>query len=45
MAVVKGTNAGFVETAPVADPTGTATLMDTHATGLKDTSRYFPGRK
>lgn len=38
MPVVVGTNAGFVETAPVADPTGTATLMDTHATGVKDTS-------
>jgi hypothetical protein len=38
MAVVIGTNAGFVSSAPVADPTGTATLMDTHATGLKDTS-------
>lgn len=38
MAVIVGTNAGFVASAPVADPTGANTLMDTHAEANKDTS-------
>lgn len=38
MAVVKGTNAGFVVSAPVTDPAGSNTLMDTHADAVKDTS-------
>lgn len=38
MAVVKGTNAGFVSSAPVADPSGTAFFIDTHSEAVKDTS-------
>lgn len=38
MAVVVGTNAGFVSSAPVADPGGTTTLIDTQSVAIKDTS-------
>ncbi|MCJ7805918.1 hypothetical protein MUP46_04735 [Patescibacteria group bacterium] len=36
MALVKGTNCGFVTTAPTADPAGTFLTIDTRAFGFKD---------
>ncbi len=36
MALVKGTNCGFVTTAPTADPGGTNWVLDTYAYGFKD---------
>jgi len=38
MAVVKGTNSGFVTAAPLADPSGTVNIADTIALGQKDTT-------
>lgn len=38
MAVVLGTNAGFVTEAPTADPSGTGTYIDFQACAVKDTS-------
>ena len=36
MALVLGTNAGFVATPPVADPSGTPTVVDTYDLAIKD---------
>lgn len=36
--LIKGTNCGFVESAPSSDPAALATLQDTRAYALKDTS-------
>ena len=44
MAVVLGTNAGFVETAPVADPSGSATQKDNQGMAIKDTSPAGSGK-
>ena len=38
MAVVKGTNAGFVTEAPIADPSGSNTTIDRWSYAVKDTS-------
>lgn len=38
MALVKGTNCGFVSVAPTADPQGTATTASGYATAIPDTS-------
>lgn len=38
MALIKGTNCGFVTVAPTADPAGTNTTVDTQANVGKDTS-------
>lgn len=44
MAVVLNTNAGFVSVAPTADPSGTATIIDTQAMSVKDTSPVTAGK-
>ena len=44
MAVVLGTNAGFVTVAPTADPAGTTTLIDTQAVAVKDTAPVGSGK-
>lgn len=38
MALIKGTNCGFVTVAPTADPLGTSSMKDTEASAFKDTS-------
>lgn len=44
MAVVLGTNSGFVITAPTVDPAGTVTTVDTLAVVTKDTSPATAGK-
>lgn len=44
MAVENGTNAGFVVTAPVADPSGTSQTVDTYKFAVKDTSPVDSGK-
>ena len=38
MAVVRGTNAGFLSARPSGDPTGTSDIFDDACVAIKDTS-------